>query len=655
MKRIIRTTLLAVAGLLILQSSGLAAPGGYYIGADSKQALEQARKANPNNYAVNYFLGQIYLAEGNRDGAIDAWSAFLAAAPTDGRSVAVRERMTLLKQAQAREFAKKVVAAGGAAPATLPANTIAVTDFKNLGTAKLVPFIKGLTAMIISDLAKVPQVRVLERAKIQALMQEMQLGLAAGIIDADSAPKLGKMVQARKVAWGKMDTPDGSNLKITSIVTEIMENATLQQTDAEGAMDQFFKLQKQLVFGILAGMGVDVNQLPEKVQKAVKRVHTTSVRALIQFGMGVDFLDNKDFAQAKQAFGKAAKIDPEFDLAGEAEVATPISDVPVTSDGATEEVAMSTAGSGEEKKEEQDAAGDSAASDETAISSDQSTAETTTTDTNTTNDTTTDTSQTVTTNETENSDLPTNRDGYLVNALSYFPSPSYTRNYDGMVFNTAPVDFSQSFQIDEWYNGGFGVGLMDGLEDVITALDPRNGNAVTSGVPNDAEWGALGSNEYFIWGAWADVDHMVDGADIYAFASYGYFVMGDVTSETVVDGLVGSVLYSGKAYGTHSSIPDEMMNGTFSANVDFSGATVSDFDWQVSGTHSASVENGSGPIMHGNYYITSGTWKIDNTTVGVPANRTVAGSFYGNQAQATAGIVVVEDASVQIHGLFVSE
>ena len=107
-----------------------------------------------------------------------------------------------------------------------------------------------------------------------------------------------------------MDAPDGTSMKITSIVTEILGNTQLKETEAEGAMAQFFTLQKRLVFGILEGMGIDRADLPDNVRKAVEKVHTTSVEALIEFGTGVDFLDNKNFAQAKQALCQGGRHRP---------------------------------------------------------------------------------------------------------------------------------------------------------------------------------------------------------------------------------------------------------------------------------------------------------------------------------------------------------
>lgn len=708
MKTILRIVWLTAAVLLILQNPGLAAPT-YYIGADSKAALEQAREADPNNYAVNYFLGQIYLAEGNRDAAINAWGAYLAGAPDDGRSTAVRERMTLLKLAQAREFARKAAAQGGAPEAELPANTIAVTDFKNLGPARLVPFIKGLTAMIISDLAKVPQVRVLERAKIQALMQEMQLGLASGIVDADSAPKLGKMVQARKVAWGKMDAPDGGNLKITSIVTEIMENTNLQETDAEGAMNQFFELQKKLVFGILQGMGIDRADLPDNVRRAVEKVHTKSVDALIQFGMGVDLLDNKNFAQAKAAFAKATRIDPGFDLAGEAETATPISDVPVTSDGATEEVSMSTAGSGETGDEEttdegaadqgtteegtadsgtgttDEGTADSGTTDEgtgddvyLADTGDTtpSTAETVATDTTTVTDTTTDTSQTTTAEDTQTPSGGWSGTGFGVFMVDYWLGAGSKAFAD--TYRTTTPQSGSSTSISATSYDTSDSATVNGPNETITAMSVNFGTAITGGLPYQMKTEAIGNDSYMEWGKFNVYDPsstppMVEGSYNHSVDSLGYYVGGDLTVLSQISTLAGqskSASYSGTAYGTIWTPTGGVdMTGDLTMDVDFHVATISNFDWLVyEGGASdpnkgyAYVSGGSGsfdPYTTTTYTVTSASWGMDPNGSATPSDGDsgtgtipgdVRGTFYGTDAMKTGGIVLMQGTNNNVNG-----
>jgi TolB-like protein len=63
---------------------------------------------------------------------------------------------------------------------------------------------KGLAAMIIADLSKVPGLKVLEREKVQLLVDEARLG-SSGIADPRSAVRTGQLLRAEKVIVGNFE------------------------------------------------------------------------------------------------------------------------------------------------------------------------------------------------------------------------------------------------------------------------------------------------------------------------------------------------------------------------------------------------------------------------------------------------------------------
>ena len=101
----------------------------------------------------------------------------------EGRmQVLVRQQMAaqikaLLEQEEALE----------ASPA--PENSIAVLYFTDLsGNPDFVPLRKGLAEMLITDLAQVRSLQVVERARMQMLLDEMGLGMT-GLIKEETAPR----------------------------------------------------------------------------------------------------------------------------------------------------------------------------------------------------------------------------------------------------------------------------------------------------------------------------------------------------------------------------------------------------------------------------------------------------------------------------------
>lgn len=322
-----------------------------------KSKLEQAGASHPDNYAVPYYLGLAYLQEGDQKGAIDQWERYLSLAPEDFKSVSVRERLTILKLDQAAEEARQAV--GLKALERKPVeNSLAVFNFKNLATPEFVPFTKALTMSIITDLAKVPQLVLVERIKVQALVTEMNLG-ATGIVDSETAAKAGGFLLARHITWGEVDAPQDT-VQITAKVGQTLGSTNPVDVQAQGAKEKFFELEKQIVFGIIEALGLTKEQLSASVLRDLEKYHTKNFKAFMLFGQGLDHLDRKDFAEAKAAFEKAGQEDPNFGLSTSLEQATPKAAMTVTGADMAE-------GGDEETGEQEDTSGAPAAVQNNAL------------------------------------------------------------------------------------------------------------------------------------------------------------------------------------------------------------------------------------------------------------------------------------------------
>lgn len=294
-------------------------------GTSLKDILGRAGDLSPENYAIPFYLGQVHLREGNRDAAIREWERYLAMAPDDYKSASVREQLTLLKIDQATEEARKIVAQD---PETIadrrpPENTLAVLTFKNLSAPDFLPFVKALTMMVITDLSKVPRLTLVERIKIQALVDEMRLG-ASAVVTPASASKMGNLLLAQKIAWGKAGVSPDEKVTVTALVGDTLDPSQPATIGVDGVLQDFMGLEKQLVVEILKTLGLNKADLAPSVRGSLEKIHTTSLKAFMAFGSGLDHLDHRDFAKAKESFRAAAQADPGFDLATEFERSAPL-------------------------------------------------------------------------------------------------------------------------------------------------------------------------------------------------------------------------------------------------------------------------------------------------------------------------------------------
>ncbi len=338
--------------------------GEYVVGTESLDLLENAADTGPDNYALYYYLGKVYLAQGNVDGAIGAWARYLGAGPGDGKADAVREQLTLLKLRQASAYARDVVQKG-VLDERIGENTLAVLNFRAPENSTIEKVSKGLTAMIITDLSKVPALKIVEREKMQALLQEIRLG-QTGIVDESTAVDSGRLLLARNIVRGEIADlreaaeaeADAEKIRIDAAVTETSHGQDLGKPEAQGPMNQLFDMEKKIVFGVLSSLGMEKEEMDEALRNALEAYHTKDIDALIEYSQGLDLMDQGQFAQAKEAFGAALEIDPAFDLANDAYLSTPtdlstIEDVEgleyagmdgETGDGASGDAGLATAG-----------------------------------------------------------------------------------------------------------------------------------------------------------------------------------------------------------------------------------------------------------------------------------------------------------------------
>lgn len=296
----------------------------HYEGGETTQAgerLEQAKTVFPENYAVPYYLGLIYLEQGDRQGAIAQWQQYLKMAPHSKNAPNIRKNVTLLLREEARAFAKQAVSREtqlGDGP--INDNTIAVTSFSNLGSENLGPLGKGMAAMLITDLSQIPDLQVVDRIKLHALLAEMELG-TSGLVDMATAPQVGKLLKAKHVTSGTIADLEEENLMIASAVVDTSESASIGSQEARGVLKQFYDMEKEIACQIVEDLGKDCKAAPAGFNK----IHTRSLTALVFYSRGLDYFDEENYDQAREMFEKAIEEDPQFELAATALLAAPTS------------------------------------------------------------------------------------------------------------------------------------------------------------------------------------------------------------------------------------------------------------------------------------------------------------------------------------------
>jgi TolB-like protein len=188
--------------------------------ATALKMLEQAVAVFPENYMAPYYLGMIYLDENRVSDAVAQWQRYVDMDPHSDNSMKIRKYLTLLLRREAKAQARLAIAYEDTLGAGTPTGqTVAVTPFRNLGDARFDSLGKGMASMLITDLSQVPALQVIERVKLQVLMDEMALG-ASGLVDPRSATRMGRLLKASHLTTGSLADLDQEKLQIASVVVD---------------------------------------------------------------------------------------------------------------------------------------------------------------------------------------------------------------------------------------------------------------------------------------------------------------------------------------------------------------------------------------------------------------------------------------------------
>lgn len=168
----------------------------------AREHLERVGQQSPSEHIVSYTLGLIALETKDNSGALRHFQQYSQAAPEAARDRGVNQMITLLLSNQLEQEVRQAMLQERALSSEPPEpNTIAVQPFSNRSDPAYGVLAKGIAAMVITDLSKVPGLKVLERQMVQRLMDEIRLS-ESGVVDQDSQVRAGRLMRAEKVIVG---------------------------------------------------------------------------------------------------------------------------------------------------------------------------------------------------------------------------------------------------------------------------------------------------------------------------------------------------------------------------------------------------------------------------------------------------------------------
>lgn len=308
---------------------------------EARTVLEPAARAEPLRASVTAQLGltlealeepaaarALYDRYRSREGASDEMVRWI-----DARGALLRrlDFRVAAREAAAQEATLAQVPPDPARVAVLPFRAPgAASEFELLGRA--------LAEFTVTDLSVTDRLTVLERLRVQALLDE--LSLPSERVDPGTAARSGRLLAAGRVVLGALEVDADEVVRLAGAVVGVEgEGQTIREFAPDaGPLEAIFDAQKDFVLSLYGALGVE---LTEAEREQVLRRPTTNLQALLAFGAGLAAEDDGDFQEAAARFQEAVQLDPGFDeariRAGESESVSGVASTPPASAAGEEE------------------------------------------------------------------------------------------------------------------------------------------------------------------------------------------------------------------------------------------------------------------------------------------------------------------------------
>jgi len=279
----------------------------------AEDVLKTANSIRPDA-RTSLYLGLVFEKQEMYGKAIDAYRASLALNPGGKTKDMIRSHLDVLIAKKMQQEVSQALAHESAIDVdTIPDNTIAVVDFDDTHLPPdLAPISKGLAEFTAMDLAKIKSLKVVDRLKIDAIMNELKLG-ASGYVNPATAPRMGRLMGSNRIVTGTVLGIGDEAIQIDGAVVKTRDSSSSMTGAAEGQLDKFFEVEKDFVMKVVDNLGIT---LTAEERDSIRTVPTESYLAFMAYCRGLDLRSRGMYDAAANEFQQAVDADKGFEEAG---------------------------------------------------------------------------------------------------------------------------------------------------------------------------------------------------------------------------------------------------------------------------------------------------------------------------------------------------
>jgi TolB-like protein len=186
--------------------------------------------------------------------------------------------------------------------------TLAIIDFTNSSideNERWEGLRNGLPAMAINVLNNGTDLKVIERERIEWLLNEIELQRQADVVDQSTAVRTGKLLGANAVVFGSYLVYD-EQMIINARVVKVETGEILLGDQVQGEPQNFFDLIQELGTKIARSLNTELEENKADMEQ------TNSLDAMMAYSDGLGLMEDGDYQAAYEKFQKAVDYDPDF-------------------------------------------------------------------------------------------------------------------------------------------------------------------------------------------------------------------------------------------------------------------------------------------------------------------------------------------------------
>lgn len=194
--------------------------------------------------------------------------------------------------------------------------TVAILYFDYDGEdAQMKLLAKGLAQMLISDLSGRERYTIVERERLQAVLDELELGRSKKI-DRKTAAKIGKLLGAKYLVLGSYFDVMGM-LRMDARVVAVETGAILGSAGSNGVPDTFIDLEQALAakIGRILEDELPAQKEARPSKRRPKPPKKLPMKTALTYAKALDAKDRGDRPAAKKHLEAVVKAEPDFSLA----------------------------------------------------------------------------------------------------------------------------------------------------------------------------------------------------------------------------------------------------------------------------------------------------------------------------------------------------